>query len=260
MGSGFELNSGIILELHSGRRNEKYNADQVCFRARVDPDRLPDSLRGTPLVTVVDTVMQLFELLIQRVRNPTDGSPPLNRTDLIRFCIQAEGLDKPISTCLMPVSELTTEKVTSCVMKVLQSKDQIELDSGFYVDIITIRRDVGAGRGVRVVNALVDAKNKQSILSIPTDSEGLCCAKAIVYAIAHLENDRRAINSLRNRHRPALMNRAKELHASADVPLGPCTYMEIAKFESFLNIQIVVFSADNSNKVIFFFFFINIKC
>ncbi|XP_071041463.1 uncharacterized protein [Parasteatoda tepidariorum] len=244
-----ELNSAIILELRSGRRNEKYNANHVCFRVRVDPEKIPLNLRWTPLATVVNTVRQLFELLISRVRNPTDGSPGLRSTDLIRFCVQSEGLDKPISTCLMSVEDMTVEKVTVCVMKVLQSKDRIELDAGFFVDITTIRRDVGAGRGVRVVNALVDAKNKQSILSIPTDSEGLCCAKAIVYAIAHLENDRRAINSLRNRHRPALMNRAKELHASADVPLGPCTYMEIAKFESFLNIQIVVFSADNSNKV-----------
>ena len=146
------------------------------------------------------------------------------------------------------VADLTVEKILSCVMKVLQSKDEIKLDSGFVADVISIRRDRGAGRR-RVVNIDVDRLRKKAILSIPSDEEGLCCAKAIVFAKAHLLKDQRAINGLRDRRRPTLLNAARKLHEDANVPLGPCSYSEIQKFEDYLDIQIVVFSTQNLNKV-----------
>ncbi|GIY64709.1 DNA-directed DNA polymerase [Caerostris extrusa] len=54
---------------------------------------------------------------------------------------------------------------------------------------------------------------------------------------------------MKNRNRPALKKRAQELHEAAGVPLGPCTFQEVQIFEDHLNIQIVVFSADNLNQV-----------
>lgn len=168
--------------------------------------------------------------------------------DLIRFCIQANGLDKPISTCLETLSAFTIEKLLTAIMKILQSKEEIMLDEGFTADVITIRRDVGAGRR-KVINVDVDRLKKRSILNIPNDKRGLCCAKSIVYALAHLDKDKSAINALRHRQRPALLKRAIDLHKKAGVPIGPCTYKEIDMFEKYLNVQIVVFSTQNSNKV-----------
>lgn len=137
--------------------------------------------------------------------------------------------------------------------RVLQSKEEIRLDSGFTADVITINRDVGAGgQKRRVINVEIDRLRKSSILSIPPDNEGLCCAKAIVYALAHLEKNSTAINSMRDRRRPALINKARSLHADAGVPLGPCTYSEIAIFEEHLDLQIVVISTSNQNKVYFY--------
>ncbi|CAL1281835.1 unnamed protein product [Larinioides sclopetarius] len=77
----------------------------------------------------------------------------------------------------------------------------------------------------------------------------MCCAKAIYYALAHLENDRLAINAMRNRRRSALSKRPKKLHHEAGVPVGPCTYTEISIYEEFLNVQVVVISPENLNKV-----------
>ncbi|XP_071043011.1 uncharacterized protein [Parasteatoda tepidariorum] len=176
----------------------------------------------------------------------SDGLRP---SDLVRFCIQANGLDKPISTCLKTVSEFTLEKLLAIVLKVLQSKDRIKLSDGFTVDVITVKRDVGAGRKMKVINTEIDRLRKQSIITVDKGDDGLCCAKAIVRAIAQLEGDTRAINALRNKRRLALLNRAEQLHEDAGVPLGPCTYSEIAVFENYLNPQIVVFSTTNSNKV-----------
>ena len=111
---------------------------------------------------------------------------------------------------------------------------------------------MGAGRTNRkVINITVDRLRKQAILAIPYDDEGLCCAKAILYALAHLENNKKEINALRNRKNSTFMKRARELHADADVPLGPCTLKEISRFEEFLDVQIVVFSSDNLNQVRF---------
>ncbi|XP_071032984.1 uncharacterized protein [Parasteatoda tepidariorum] len=90
------------------------------------------------------------------------------------------------------------------------------------------------------------------VSAIEPDDLGLCCAKAIVYATAHLDNNRKLIDVLRRKNRPALLNKAKELHAAAGVPLGPCTFNEVAIFERFLNIQISVTVLENNNKVIHF--------
>lgn len=226
----------------SRRTNLKYQAEEISFRARVDPDRLPQDLRGVPMAAIVDSVRQLFQSLISRT---TGGLAPSN---LVRICIQADSLDKPISTTLMPVSSLTVEKVLSSVMKVLQSKENIKLDYGFLVDVVIINRPVGGGRR-KICNIPMDRLNKKSILSIPEDDSNLCCAKAIVYALAHLRNDRAGINAMRDRRRPALLNRARALHEAAGVPLGPCTYSEVSQFEQFLNVQIVVLSSDNMNQV-----------
>lgn len=107
----------------------------------------------------------------------------------------------------------------------------------------------------KITNIELDTLGKKkSVLEIPFDDEGLCCANAIVHGLAHLESDKTAINSLRRTDRLELMNRARELHVEARIPLGPCTYREIAIFKEHLNIQISVLSADNQNRVSLFFF------
>ncbi|GIZ04586.1 uncharacterized protein CEXT_666711 [Caerostris extrusa] len=88
---------------------------------------------------------------------------------------------------ILPVSDLTIENILIEIMKVLQSKKSIQLGRGFNVEVnvfITIRRSVGAGRN-KVANISLDRLRKQSILSIPTDDDDICCAKAIVFALAH---------------------------------------------------------------------------
>lgn len=246
------MEDAIVLSERMRRRNNKYQAEEIHYQARIDPDRLPEDIRNVPMVAVIDSVRELFSLLIRRT---TEG---LNPTDRIRFCIQADGLDKPISTNMMFVSDITVEKILSKIIQVLQSKENIQLDDGFIVHVITILNPVGAGRR-KISNIALDRLEKKCVLNIPTEEEGLCCAKAIVFAKAHLEKDQTAINAMKRRDRPALLNRAKKLHEDAGVPLGPCTFEEIAKFEEFLKIQIAVLTSENRNRVslhfLFFFFF-----
>lgn len=227
---------------------KKYKAEEISLRVKFDFDLLPESLKEEPLYSTIESVRRMFEIILQK------STQNLRPTDLIRLLIQSEGLDKPISTSIMNVSECTVEKVLSTVVRVLQSKDEIRIDGGFAIDVITVQRDVGAGKFRKVANIELDRLKKKSILSIPYTDDELCCAKAIVYALAHLKKDQTAINAMRNRDRPALKKRAIKLHEDAGVRLGPCTYEEVAKFESFLDVQIVVISSDNFNKVTFILF------
>ncbi|GBN17151.1 hypothetical protein AVEN_192323-1 [Araneus ventricosus] len=215
----FQLENAVILEEIIRRRNVRYNANEIIFQARLNTDGLPDTLRKTPLKFAVKVVRQLIELLIRRC------TQDLRLSDLIRFCVQAIGLDKPISTRIMTVSSLTVERVVSVIMRVLQSKDKITLEDGFTIDVITIRQDVGAGKtNTRVVNIDIDRIRKRSVITVPLSEDGLCCAKAIIYTIAHLEKDMKSINVLKDHRRETLVNRAKALHTDAGVLLGSCTY------------------------------------
>lgn len=236
------------METISRRKNKKYKGEEFVMRVKLDFDLLPENVKNNPILTTIESVKRMFDKIIEK------SILDLRQTDMIRFLIRSDGLDKPISTCLMRVSEVSVERVLSVIMRVLQSKEEIRLDEGFTIDVITIRLDVGAGPSRKVTNISTDRLKKHSVLSIPEDEQGLCCAKAIVYGLAHLEKDFRAIAAMKHRHRPALMNRAIKLHEDAGVPIGPCSYIEIAKFETFLDLQIVVVSSENLNKVTAFFF------
>ncbi|GBM11144.1 hypothetical protein AVEN_243015-1 [Araneus ventricosus] len=238
------LENAMILDEIIRRRNVRYNANEIIFEARVNTDGLPDTPRKTPLKFAVQVVRQLIELLIRRC------TQDLRPSDLIRFCVQDIGLDKPISTGIMTFSSLTVERMVSVIMRVLQSNDKITVQDGFTVDVITIRQDVGADKtNTRVVNIDIDRIRKKSVITVQLSEDGLCCAKAIIYAIADLEKNMKSINVLKDRRRENLLNRAKVLHTDAGVPLGPCTYFQIASFEDWLDVQIVVISSDISNQV-----------
>ncbi|GIY34306.1 DNA-directed DNA polymerase [Caerostris extrusa] len=189
--------------------------------SRVDPERLPSGIAGVPLGTIVGALRQLFLTIIER------STETLAPTDLIRFYIQDDHLDHPISTTIMPVSDLTIEKILTEILKVLQSKKSIQLDSGFKVEIA-----------------------KKSIVSIPIDDDNLCCAKAIVFALAHAKKDATAISAMKNRNRPALKKRAQELHEAAGVPLGPCTFQEVTYKGKERPLRINLWHHDNHYDVI----------
>ncbi|GBN38879.1 hypothetical protein AVEN_91052-1, partial [Araneus ventricosus] len=227
------LENAVIIDERNRRINRRYNAEEVTFQARIDTQQVPSRLRITPLIATVEAVRQLITLLILRCASN------LRPTDLIRLCFDAIDLDRPVSTSLMLVSALSVESVVAPIMRVLQSYKHLKLEHGVTVDVIIIHIDVGAGRGRKVLNIDTDRQAKQSILRIQPDESGLCCAKAILYALAYLENDLKSINAMRDARRTTLLNRAKTLPRDAGVPLGPCTYKEIEVFEQWLNVQIV---------------------
>ena len=209
----------------------------------LDPDQIPEQDRGITL-GYTDVVRRLFKILLEMA---VDG---LAENDLIRFVINANELDRPISTNLRLVRDMTVDVLVACIVKVLQSKDTITLDEGFFVNIVKIRRPTGSGRNRKVVNADVDRLTKGSVITIRGDAAGLCCSMAILLGKAVLNKDP-SLPTLKKQSCDVLMRRAMKLHADAGVPVGPCGYNEIAIFERYLDIQIIVISSRELQKVIF---------
>jgi len=227
--------------LKSRRYNRKFSTEQINYEARFDTERL----RG--IEHIRDAIKILFEKLIEK------STENLSSNDLIRYCLFSNKLDKPISTKLMGVHEVTVETILSKIMKVLQSKDEIFLDESLQIEVVTLRRPIGGARHRRHINIAVDRLKKRSILSVNADDDfNVCCAKAIILAKGVLENDP-DLKTLMKKDSSILLRRALALHSAARVPEGPCGFDEIKQFESFLDLQIAVVSAENLLKVCIFY-------
>ncbi|GFS56289.1 uncharacterized protein NPIL_556291 [Nephila pilipes] len=225
------------------RPNKKFNSEEAIFQVIVDPDRWLMSNGAPTIGQTTDAIRTLFETLLRRVTSS------LEPTDLMRVIIFSDHLDRPISTHLMLVSEMRIEKIMACAVKVLQSKSEVRLDEGFNVEIITIRRPVGSGKtNRRVIIPSLDRLRKKSIRCVPDDDLNICCAKAILLAIAEVEKDA-DLKSLRRKDCDLLKRRAIALHQKTGVPQGPCGFEETALFEQNLKIQVVVISTTASNQV-----------
>ncbi|PRD25967.1 UNVERIFIED_CONTAM: hypothetical protein NCL1_39395 [Trichonephila clavipes] len=175
-----------------------------------------------------------FETLLRRVTSS------LEPVDIKRAIIFSEHLDRPISTQLMLVSEMRVEKIMACATKILQSKSEVHLDEGFNIEMITIRararRPVGSGKRNRsMLIPSIDRLSKTSIRCVPDDDLNICCAKAIILAIAEVEKDA-DLRILRKKDCSLLQRRALALHQKTGVPQGPCGFEEIALFEQYLKI------------------------
>ncbi|GFU58563.1 uncharacterized protein TNCV_4068761 [Trichonephila clavipes] len=212
------LDSAFRIIERCRRPNKKFNSEEVIFQVLLDPDCWLNNGSAT-IGQTSDAIRTLFETLLRRVTSS------LEPTDLIRAIIFSEHLDRPISTHLMLVSEMSVEKIMACATKVLQSKSEVRLDEGFNIEMITIRRPVGSGnkRNRRVLIPSIDRLRKKSIRCVPKDDLNICCAKAIILAIAEVEKDV-DLRSLRKKDCCLLQRCAIALHQKTGVPQGPCGF------------------------------------
>ncbi|GFX12400.1 uncharacterized protein TNCV_1035871 [Trichonephila clavipes] len=203
------LDSAFRIIERCRRPNKKFNSEEVIFQVLLDPDCWLSNGSAT-IGQTSDAIRTLFETLLRRVTSS------LEPTDLIRAIFFSEHLDRPISTHLMLVSEMSVEKIMACATKVLQSKSEVRLDEGFNIEIITIRRPLGSGkRNRRVLIPSIDRLRKKSIRCMPEDDLNICCAKAIILAIAEVEKDA-DLRSLRKKDCCLLQRRAIALHQKTE--------------------------------------------
>ena len=227
-----------VKEYHS----KKFNMTAKNYRVQFN-----NALDNVDLLQSQNRTYDIFDRLIKDV---TQG---MNSTDQVRFVLQSNQLQFPISLPFCSLEELTSEKVFSQVEKVVQSNEEFRLNDTVNIDILRVEMPQGSGKS-KVKRTTYDLreylKKKGSVITI-NNMDDLCLARALVVSIARIEKDPR-YKHITNSSRPLQRERAFDLHEAANVPLGPCGLKEVDLFQQHLaNYQIIVVSGDQNNAIIY---------
>ena len=227
-----------VKEHHS----KKFNMTAKNYRAQFN-----NALDNVDLLQSQTRTYDIFDRLI---RDVTQG---MNSTDKVRFVLQSNQLQFPISLPFCSLEELTTEKVLSQVERVVQSNEEFRLNDAVNIDILRVQMPQGSGRS-KVKRNTYDLreylKKKKSVISI-NNKDDTCLARALAVSIARIEKDPQ-YKHITNSSRPLQRARAIDLHEAANVPLGPCGLKEVDLFQQHLtNYQIIVVSGDQNNTIIY---------
>ena len=207
--------------------------------------RFNNVLSELDLIESYERTQTIFEHLLK------DVTRDMNEKDHVRFVLRSDQLDTPISMPFMPVEQLTAERVFSQIERVIQSNQDFRLNDTVTVDIIHVESPQGSGRSKRTtLNIREYLHKKGSVITIKNDDD-LCLARALVVAVARIENDPK-YKTLKNHQGGAQLAKALELHERANVPLGPCGLAEVDLFQKYLtNYEITIVSGNHNDSIIY---------
>ena len=222
--------------------SKKFNMAAKNYRVQFN-----NALDNVDLLKSQNRTYDIFDRLIKDV---TEG---MNSTDQVRFVLQSNQLQFPISLPFCSLPELTTEKVFSQVEKVVQSNEEFRLNDTVNIDILRVEMPQGSGKSKlkRKTWSIRDYLRKKGSVITINNMDDLCLARALVVSIARIEKDPQ-YKHITNSSRPLQRERAFDLHEAANVPLGPCGLKEVDLFQQHLtNYQIIVVSGDQNNTLIY---------
>ena len=223
--------------------SEKFKTTGKNYRVQFN-----NALDNMDLLQSQTRTYDIFDRLIQDV---TKG---MNPTDQVRFMLDSNQLQYPITLSFCPLEELTTEKVFSQIEKVVQSNEEFRLNDAVNIDILRVEMPQGSGksRGRRTTYDLREyLKKKGSVICI-NNNDNYCLGRALAVGIARIEKDPR-YNLIRDSRRHIQFERALALHQAAHVPFDiPCGLKEVDLFQQHLTqYQIIVVSGDQNNTIIY---------
>ena len=225
---------------------KKHKSKKFRMTATDHTVRFNNFVSNLDLLESYQRTQEIFEHLLNDV---TEG---MNENDQVRFVLRSTQLNTPISMPFMPLHQLTPERVFSQVQRVVQSNRDFRLNDTVSVDVIHVEAPQGSGRKKprSIVNIKEYLHKKKSIITIQ-NNDNLCLARALVVAIAKVENEP-DYKDLTKPGRRAQEKRAKALHAAANVPLGPCGIPEVELFQKYLtNYEINIVSGNHNNSIIY---------
>ena len=203
-----------------------------------------NTVNNFDLIESHERTYQIFEHLLSDV---TEG---MDEKDKVRFVLRSEQLDTPISIPFLPLAQLTPERVFSAVQRVMQSNREFRLNDTVTVDLIHVEALQGSGRSKRSVVNIKEYLHKKRSVIVIRNNDNLCLARALVVAIARVENAPNYVQ-LRDADR-AQEKKARELHAAANVPQGPCGIEEVKLFQKHLtSYEINIISGNHDNAIIY---------
>ena len=225
-----------------------YHSQKFNMTAKNYSVQFNNALDNVDLLKSQNRTYDIFDHLI---RDVTQG---MNSTDQVRFVLQSNQLQSPISLPFCSLEELTTEKVLSQVEKVVQSNEEFRLNDTVNIDILRVEMPQGSGksRGRRTTFDIREyLKGKKAVITI-NNKDNYCLARALVVAIARIEKDPQ-YKHIAKSSRPLQFQRALALHQAAHVPFDiPCGLNEVNLFQQHLtNYQIIVVSGDQNNTIIY---------
>ena len=231
------------LEKISERYVKKFKVNSCAYRAKVSLQE-GTSIR---MRDVMDSLENLFSDVIADVSRECNLDNP-NR-DKMRVLVTSSHLKIPLSTRLVTLNEQKPTLILSEISKVLQSDEEISLDSSFGVDVVAVKSPAGSGY-FKVLNYSQHTKVKRCIIKIKNLSDDLCCARALVTG-REIALKGPKVEQLK-KGRPVQKRLAIELHRKAGVNLGKCDLSDIDKFQDAMPLcQIIVYSFDSNNSIIY---------
>ena len=225
---------------------KKYNSKKFQMTATDYTIRFNNVVNDLDLLESYERTQKIFDHLL------SDVTMGMAERDQVRFVLRSDQLDTPISIPFMPVPQLTPERVFSQIERVLQSNRDFRLNDTVTVDIIHVEAPQGSGS--RLKRNILDIREylhkKKSIITIQ-NNDNLCLARALVVAVAKAENAPNYRTLIRSDKR-VQEKKAKELHAAANVPLGPCGIPEVKMFQKYLTkYEINIVSGNQDNAIIY---------
>ena len=224
---------------------KKYNSKKFRMTATDHTIRFNNTVNDLDLIKSHERVQKIFEHLLN------DVTKDMDERDQVRFVLRSTQLDTPISIPFMPVLQLTPERVFSQIERVVQSNRDFRLNDTVTVDIIHVEAPQGSGRSKRTTLNIKEYLHKKGSVITIRNNDNLCLARALVVAIAKVENAPNYLNLTRTDRRTQ-EKKAKELHAAANVPLGSCGIPEVEMFQKYLtNYEINIVSGNHNSSIIY---------
>ena len=172
----------------------------------------------------------------------------------INMAITANGFSHAYQSVNFTVGEFSqrTVRIDELLAKLaskLNSNESFNPREGFHVDVVIVAmpgRGSGRGKNRKVGQQCLDRVNKKKKCIIPiNNTDDLCCARAIITMRAYCHRQE-GVDGHRNwentkRGLPIQQRLARELHAQAGVPQGPCGMKEFPKFQEALGPQYQLF-------------------
>ena len=233
-----EPSSFYDIEKVGEKKIEKFRSTATYYKVSIN-DMEVDGLSN-----ILKTLKQVFRSILN------DITQMIPDTDLVRISMDNPELDFPITLEFMPRRELTAERILSEIERVLQSYQQFVVDETFHIDIVHVQNPHGKGNPKKpYVDISRLLQSKGSVLQI-RNQDKLCCARAIVTAIARHENHPQWNSIRKGTGLQKLM--AVQLHQKAGVALQKCGIEEVKRFQAVLpQYQIHVLSKDHFNAIIY---------
>ena len=222
------------------RRSKKFSAiikdTEIRFNNTVENMDLIDSRNRT------------HAIIEQLVDDVTGG---IKDRDQIHFVLRSAQLETPIALPFMPRAQFTPERVFAAVERVVQSNREFRLNDTVHVNVWHVEMPEGSGRSRNKRTELDVTKYLHDTRTVVVikNHDDLCLARALVVAIARVENASR-YDYLRRIDR-AQEIKARELHTEAGVPFGPCGLEEVRLFQRHLTrYEINIVSLLQNNTII----------